>query len=96
MRKLMHSRICLLALLAMLAVSTQVQAGGSREPAATPAAATEAPEAWSPARPTTIITHVGSGGGTDVAIRLMVDIAREYTDATFVVENVTGGATMNA
>ena len=51
---------------------------------------------WEPTRPITIITHVGAGGGTDVAIRLFTDLARNYTDATFVVENVTGGATMNA
>ncbi len=61
---------------------------------AAPAAAAAGP--WTPTRPTTIITHVGAGGGTDVAVRLFVEIAREFTDATFVVENVTGGATMNA
>ncbi|TVR69555.1 MAG: hypothetical protein EA427_08035 [Spirochaetaceae bacterium] len=66
-------------------------AGQAEQPA--PAADTGP---WEPTRPITIITHVGSGGGTDVAVRLMVDIAREFTDATFVVENVTGGATMNA
>jgi putative tricarboxylic transport membrane protein len=58
------------------------------------AAADDGP--WEPTRPITIITHVGAGGGTDVAVRLFVDLARNYTDATFVVENVTGGATMNA
>ena len=51
---------------------------------------------WEPTRPITIITHVAPGGGMDVATRLFVDIARNYTDATFVVQNTTGGATMLA
>ena len=57
---------------------------------------TEIEVTWEPTRPITIITHVAPGGGMDVATRLFVDIARQYTDATFVVENVTGGATMIA
>jgi tripartite-type tricarboxylate transporter receptor subunit TctC len=61
------------------------------EEAAEPAAA-----AWNPTGPITIVTHVAPGGGMDVATRLFVDLARNYTDATFVVENVTGGATMIA
>jgi len=52
--------------------------------------------AWTPTRPITIVTHVGPGGGMDVATRLFVDIARQYTDAVFVVENITGGGTMIA
>jgi len=51
---------------------------------------------WEPTRPITIITHVAPGGGMDVATRLFVEIAREYTDATFVVQNTVGGATMTA
>ena len=51
---------------------------------------------WQPTGPITIITHVAPGGGMDVATRLFVDIARQYTDATFVVQNTTGGATMIA
>ena len=51
---------------------------------------------WQPTGPITIVTHVAPGGGMDVATRLFVEIARNYTDATFVVENVTGGATMIA
>ena len=52
--------------------------------------------AWVPTRPITIVTHVGPGGGMDVATRLFIDIARQYTDAVFVVENITGGGTMIA
>ncbi|MCL2378680.1 MAG: tripartite tricarboxylate transporter substrate-binding protein [Defluviitaleaceae bacterium] len=71
------------------------------EPAATPEPAEELSEpaesaVWEPTGPITIITHVAPGGGMDVATRLFVDIARQYTDATFVVENVVGGATMIA
>ena len=51
---------------------------------------------WVPNRPITIITHVAPGGGMDVATRLFVDLARKYTDATFVVQNTVGGATMIA
>ena len=51
---------------------------------------------WEPTRPITIITHVAPGGGMDVATRLFVEIARNYTDATFVVQNTVGGATMLA
>ena len=51
---------------------------------------------WEPTGPITIVTHVAPGGGMDVATRLFIDIARNYTDATFIVENVTGGATMIA
>jgi tripartite-type tricarboxylate transporter receptor subunit TctC len=63
--------------------------------AATPAAGAAA-ATWEPARPITIITHVAPGGGMDVATRLFVDLARKYTDATFVVENIVGGGTMTA
>ncbi|MCL2527835.1 MAG: tripartite tricarboxylate transporter substrate-binding protein [Defluviitaleaceae bacterium] len=51
---------------------------------------------WNPTRPVTIITHVAPGGGMDVATRLFVEIARDYTDVDFVVQNTTGGATMTA
>ena len=86
-----------LVLLLFVSLTFGVFAGGQQEAATpAPAAPAEADGPWVPTRPITIITHVGAGGGTDVAVRLFTEIAREYTDATFVVENVTGGATMNA
>ncbi|SIQ62959.1 Tripartite-type tricarboxylate transporter, receptor component TctC [Alkalispirochaeta americana] len=94
MRKIMGKKSGFFAALAVLGLLIMLGAC-AREEAASASAAGEASE-WKPTRPITIITHVGSGGGTDVAVRLMTDIAREFTDATFVVENVTGGATMNA
>ena len=51
---------------------------------------------WTPTRPVTIITHVAPGGGMDIATRKLVDLARKYTDAVFVVDNRPGGATMIA
>jgi tripartite-type tricarboxylate transporter receptor subunit TctC len=49
---------------------------------------------WDPyAQPITIVTHVAPGGGMDVATRLFIDIARQYTDATIIVENMAGGGT---
>ena len=83
-------------------VETPEPPAATPEPAPEPAATPEPEEedepavAWEPTRPITIITHVAPGGGMDVATRLFIDIARQYTDATFVVENVTGGATMIA
>ena len=52
--------------------------------------------AWTPSRPITIVTHVAPGGGMDVATRMFIDIARQYTNATIIVENITGGATLIA
>ena len=89
----------LIILLALLAITVALAACRDNEPApVTTPTATPPPASatWEPTRPITIITHVAAGGGMDVATRLFVDIAREYTDATFVVENVVGGATMNA
>ncbi len=80
----------LFVLLFLVSLASGVFAAGQQGEAA----ADDGP--WEPTRPITIITHVGAGGGTDVAIRLFTELAREYTDATFVVENITGGATMNA
>jgi putative tricarboxylic transport membrane protein len=86
-----------LVLLILVSMTVGVFAAGQPDQ---PEAAAPAPAAaagpWVPTRPITIITHVAPGGGMDVATRLFVDIARSYTDATFVVENVTGGGTMNA
>ncbi|MCL2187672.1 MAG: tripartite tricarboxylate transporter substrate-binding protein [Defluviitaleaceae bacterium] len=48
---------------------------------------------WQPSRTISIVTHVASGGGMDVATRRFIEIAREFTDATIIVENITGGAT---
>lgn len=86
------SFMVVLAVFLVLAGCGQQEAASS----APAAAAAEEVEEWNPTRPITIITHVGAGGGTDVAVRLFTEIAREFTDATFAVENVTGGATMNA
>ncbi|WP_103679796.1 tripartite tricarboxylate transporter substrate-binding protein [Alkalispirochaeta sphaeroplastigenens] len=94
MKQGMNRTRVVLATLAMAAVLTMLGACAREEAGA--AAATEEASEWKPSRPITIITHVGAGGGTDVAVRLFTEIAREFTDATFAVENVTGGATMNA
>ncbi|MCL2365051.1 MAG: tripartite tricarboxylate transporter substrate-binding protein [Defluviitaleaceae bacterium] len=51
---------------------------------------------WQPTRPITIVTHVAPGGGMDVATRTFIEIARCFTDATIVVENVVGGGTRPA
>jgi len=85
----------LFLLLALLTLTLVLAACRNEDPAPQenqPPASAE----WAPTRPVTIITHVAPGGGMDVATRLFVDIARQYTDATFVVENVVGGATMTA
>jgi tripartite-type tricarboxylate transporter receptor subunit TctC len=39
---------------------------------------------------------VAPGGGMDVATRLFIEVARNFTNATIIVENVTGGGTINA
>jgi tripartite-type tricarboxylate transporter receptor subunit TctC len=83
-----------LVLLFFVAMTFGVFAGGQPETAAPTPAATAT--AWEPTRPVTFVTHVAPGGGMDVATRLFLDIAREYTNATFVVENITGGATIPA
>ncbi len=83
-----------LVFLLLVTLTFSVFAGGQQEEAAPDPDAAVGP--WEPTRPITIITHVGPGGGMDVATRLFVDIASEFTDATFVVENITGGGTMNA
>ncbi|MCL2410744.1 MAG: tripartite tricarboxylate transporter substrate-binding protein [Treponema sp.] len=58
---------------------------------------TTAAGSWDPyRRPITIITHVAPGGGMDVATRKFIEVARNYTDATFVVENRVGGGTLIA
>ena len=85
-----------LVMLLFVSLTFGVFAAGQQGGAAPAPAAAADDGPWVPTKPITIITHVGAGGGTDVAIRLFTDIARNYTDATFVVENITGGATMNA
>jgi len=81
----------LVLMFAALAVFLSLSACTPRE------ARTAAAGPWSPTRrPITIITHVAPGGGMDVATRKFIEVARNYTDATFVVENRAGGGTLIA
>ena len=43
-----------------------------------------------PERPIHIVNYVAPGGLMDVTSRKFISVAAKYTDATFVVENVTG------
>ena len=43
-----------------------------------------------PERPIHVVNYVAPGGLMDVTSRKFISIAAKYTDATFVVENVTG------
>lgn len=43
-----------------------------------------------PKKPITIIVYTGPGGLIDITARKFVDIANNYSDATFVVENKPG------
>jgi len=62
--------------------------------------AEETPEAsttaWEPEQPITIMNYVASGGAMDLATRKFAEIAAKYTDATFVVDNMTGSTGMIA
>lgn len=53
-------------------------------------------QAWEPKQPITIMNYVASGGGMDLATRKFVEIAAKYTNATFVVDNLTGASGMIA
>lgn len=57
---------------------------------ATVSAAEEESPAWEPEKPITIWNYVAAGGGMDVATRKFAEIAKKYTDATFVVDNKEG------
>ena len=45
-----------------------------------------------PEKPITIIVHSKPGSGIDITTRQLVNIAQKYSDATFLVENKTGGS----
>lgn len=60
-------------------------------PASEPAAAE-----WEPKQPITIMNYVAAGGAMDLATRKFVEIAAKYTNATFVVDNMTGASGMIA
>ncbi|MEN8192478.1 MAG: tripartite tricarboxylate transporter substrate-binding protein [Bacteroidota bacterium] len=49
-----------------------------------------------PQKPITIVVHSKPGSGIDITARQLVNIASKYTDATFLVENKTGGSGMIA
>ncbi|MBQ3076290.1 MAG: tripartite tricarboxylate transporter substrate binding protein, partial [Clostridia bacterium] len=51
---------------------------------------------WTPDGPITILNYVATGGAMDLATRKFVEIASKYTDATFVVDNMTGASGMIA
>lgn len=71
--------------------STPAPGGDSSTPASEPA-----PTAWEPKQPITIMNYVAAGGGMDLATRKFVEIAAKYTNATFVVDNLTGASGMIA
>jgi tripartite-type tricarboxylate transporter receptor subunit TctC len=66
-------------------------AAGSAGAALLPRAGRAAPLAY-PQRTVTLITHSSPGGGSDVFLREMSKFLGRYIDATFVVENVSGGS----
>ena len=70
------------------------EAAAPAEEAAAPAE--EAAAAWEPKQPITIMNYVAAGGAMDLATRKFVEIASKYTDATFVVDNMTGASGMIA
>ena len=58
-------------------------------PAETPA---EAPAAWAPTGPVTMIVSYKAGNGTDVTARILAQYAEKYVGQTIVIENVDGGS----
>ncbi len=59
-------------------------------------ASLDAAEGAFPRKPIKIIVYTGAGGPIDMTVRQFVDIARSYTDATFVVENKPGSGGITA
>lgn len=53
-------------------------------------------KSWEPTQPITILNYVAAGGAMDLATRKFVEVASKYTDATFVVDNMTGASGMIA
>lgn len=66
-------------------------AGAAAAGLALPKAALAAPAKY-PQRTVSLITHSSPGGGSDVFLREMSKFLNRYIDATFVVENVSGGS----
>src|SRR5687768_6257848 len=58
-----------------------------------PSASAQAPQpAPYPHRVVTLVTHSTPGGGSDVFLREMVRHLRKYVNATFIIDNVSGGS----
>ena len=71
----------ILSLLLLLVVfSTVIFAGGQ----------TESGAVEFPVKPVKVVVYLAPGGAGDILVRQFVDVARKYTDATFVVENRAG------
>lgn len=98
MKKIIALALALVMLFALCACGSSA-APAAEKPAAdkadTPAAETSV-EAWEPTQPITILNYVAAGGAMDLATRKFVEIASKYTDATFVVDNMTGASGMIA
>jgi tripartite-type tricarboxylate transporter receptor subunit TctC len=65
-----------------VAVLALAEAGAAPAPAPVPY----------PHRVVTLVTHSTPGGGSDVFLREMVRHLRKYVNATFIIENVSGGS----
>jgi putative tricarboxylic transport membrane protein len=57
-----------------------------------PGASAQAQPAPYPHKVVTLVTHSSPGGGSDIFLREMVKHLGKYIDATFIVENVSGGS----
>ena len=78
------------------AENTEASAENTEAPAEDAAAPAENAAAWEPKQPITIMNYVAAGGAMDLATRKFVEIASKYTNATFVVDNMTGASGMIA
>lgn len=79
----------LLILLVLIVSLSTIFANGGQETAA-------AEKEWKPEQPITILNHVAVGGAMDLYSRKWVEIAKKYTDATFVVDNNPGAGGLTA
>ena len=103
MKKIIALALALVMLFALCACGSSAAPAAEKPTAAdtaadkadTPAAETSG-EAWEPTQPITILNYVAAGGAMDLATRKFVEIASKYTDATFVVDNMTGASGMIA
>ena len=75
MKKLLLFVVMVSLTFSLYAAGEGEQAGGSKE---------------FPSRPVRIVNYVAPGGLMDLTTRKFVDIAKKYTDATFVIENQVG------